>query len=125
MRDYFARVAAIQEGPAGDPSSVANELVAASIGGDSSGFDKIIQAGEDGLGKLREVDAPPACVEYHQKLESLLGDSVALMRSLADSLKRQDAEGLAALAAKASALQQRTSALEAEAGGIKSRYGLR
>src|SRR5262249_49019964 len=121
VRDYFARVAVIQEGPAGDPSSVANELVAASIGGDSSGFDKLIQSAEDGLAKLREVQPPAACAEYHTKLTALLGDSLALLRSLKTSLARQDADGLAGLATQASALQQRTTELDAEAAAIKSR----
>lgn len=125
IRDYFTRVAAIQEGPAGDPSFVANELVAASIGGDSSGFDKLIQSAEDGLAKLREVQPPPACVEYHAKLTALLGDGLTLLRSLKTSLAHQDTDGLAGLAAQASALQQRTSDLDAEAAAIKARYGLR
>jgi len=125
IRDYFARVAAIQEGPAGDPSSVANELIAASIGGDSSGFDKLIQAADAGLAKLREVEPPPACAEYHQKLTALLGDTVALLRSLTTALQKQDTDGLTGLAAQAGALQQRTSELEGEAAAIKARYGLR
>ena len=124
VRDYFARVAAIQEGPAGNPSSVANELVAASIGGDSSGFDKLIQGAEDGLAKLREVQPPPACAEYHRKLTALLGDGLAMLRSLKNALGHEDTDGLAGLAAQASALQQRTSDLDAEAAAIKARFGL-
>jgi len=124
VRDYFERVAAIQEGPAGDPSSVANELLAASIGGDSSGFDKLIQGAENGLAKLRDVQPPAACTEYHKKLTALLGDSLAMLRSLKTALAKQDADGIAGLAAQASALQQRTTDLDADATVIKSRYGL-
>jgi hypothetical protein len=104
---------------------VANELVAGAIGGDSSGFDKLIQAADDGLAKLRAVDPPPACADYHAKLTALLGDTLSMLHSLKTSLAKQDADGLAGLAAQASALQQRTNELETEATAIKARYGLR
>lgn len=126
VRDYFARMQAIQMyGPTGDTSEFANKLLASSMNGDTAGFDDLIKAAQDGAEKARAITPPAACADYHARMIAMLGESVAMMKQIKTALASGDSGQLAALAASGSSLQNRASALEAEAKQIKARYGLR
>jgi hypothetical protein len=125
VRDYFARLAAVQaSGLAGDPTEVANKLLAATMAGDSSGFDDIINAAQRGEDKARALSVPPACAAYHARTLALLHDGVTLTRSLRVAIERQDTTALTSLAASASSLQSRVDGLKEEERILKTRFGL-
>ena len=118
-------MSAIQaSGLAGDPTEVANKILASSMSGDPSGFDDILRAAEDGESRARAVTPPPPCAEYHARTLILLHDGITLTRSLRSALERQDTSALASLATSASSLQNRTEALQQEERNLKVRYGV-
>jgi hypothetical protein len=124
-RDYFTRMQAIQSvASTNDTSEFANKLLTASMTGDSSGFDDLVKVMQAGAARARAVTPPACCVEYHQRLLGMLGESTRMVEQLKAAIGKNDATALTALAASASALQTRASALEDEAGQIKARLGL-
>jgi len=124
VHDYFLRVAELQAGPAGDPNEFANQLITAQISGDSSGFDELIKTGDAALAKAQALPVPAACSDYHQQLVKLLGDSMAMLRTLKSGLARKDANALTAILPAANALQSQTTALESTGRQLKARFGL-
>jgi len=124
-RDYFSRMQAIQSvASTNDTSEFANKLLTASMTGDSSGFDDLVKVMQAGAARARAVTPPACCVEYHQRLLGMLGESTRMVEQLKAAIGKSDSTALTALAASASALQTRASALEDEAGQIKARLGL-
>jgi len=123
-RDYFSRMQAIQSvASTNDTSEFANKLLTASMTGDSSGFDDLVKVMQAGAARARAVTPPACCVEYHQRLLGMLGESTRMVEQLKAAIGKSDSTALTALAASASALQTRASALEDEAGQIKARLG--
>ena len=112
------------KGLAGDPTEVANKLLASSMAGDSSGFDGLIRAAQSGEDRARALQVPAACAELHRKTLALLHDGTALTRSLQTAIGKQDADALTSLAVSASSLQSRAEALEQEEKAIKTKLGL-
>lgn len=124
VRDYFVQMASIQSaGPTGDPTELANKLLASAAGGDSSGFNALIKDVDGGIARAQQVHVPPACEEYHQRVLEMLAESGRVLRTLQSSIARQDPDGLGALAASATSLQTRADALNAQARQIRARYG--
>jgi hypothetical protein len=125
VRAYFAQIQAIQTlDLTGDAGEYANKVLAASMTGDSSGFDDLVRAAESGAARARAIAPPPACAAYHRQLLAMLGDSIAMVRGLKSAIGASDSAALGALAASGMSLQSRANALEAEEAAIKTRFGL-
>lgn len=125
VRNYFVQMASIQSaGPTGDPTEMANKLLASAASGDPSGFTALIKDVDGGIARAQQVHVPSGCQEYHQKTLELLAESGRMLRTLQSSIARQDTDGLGALAASATSLQTRADALTAQARQIRARYGL-
>jgi hypothetical protein len=125
VRDYFVQMASIQSaGPTGDPTELANKLLASAAGGDPSGFNALIKDVDNGIARAQQVHVPAGCQEYHQRVLEMLAESGRMLRTLQSSIARQDTDGLGALAASATSLQTRADALNAQARQIRARYGL-
>jgi hypothetical protein len=124
-RDYFSRMQAIQTvASTNDTSEFANKLLAASMTGDSSGFDDLIKVMKEGAARARAIAPPPCCVDYHQRLLGMIAESARMVEQLKDAIGKNDSTALTALAASAGTLQTRANALEEEATQIKARLGL-
>jgi len=124
VRAYFAQMAALQTGPTGDPTELANKLLASAMGGDPSAFDSFIQTAQDAADKARALSVPAACADYHREMLALLDDGLTLMHALKSAIGKQDTDALAAMASTAADLQRRTEGLEQEGRRIKARFGL-
>jgi hypothetical protein len=124
-RDYFTRMQAIQSiSPTSNTGELANQLLTSSMTGDSAGFDDLIKTLQAGTARVQAIAPPPCCVEYHQHLLSLLGESTETMKHLRTAISKGDSDALTALAASGGSLQTRATALEDEARRIKSNLGL-
>jgi hypothetical protein len=125
IRRYFDAIAAIQTvAAAGDATEVATQLLEAAARGDSSGLDGIVHAAEDGVARARALQPPPACAAYHQQLVAMLGESVAMIRSLKQAMASSDANALGAIAVTGNALKARAERLEADGRAIRIRAGI-
>jgi hypothetical protein len=125
VRNYFVQMASIQSaGPTGEPTEMANKLLASAASGDPSGFTALIKDVDSGIARAQQVHVPSACQEYHQRTLELLAESGRMLRTLQSSIARQDTDGLGALAASATSLQTRADALTAQARQIRAHYGL-
>jgi hypothetical protein len=125
IRAYFISVAAIQTYAAtGDSTQLAQQLLASAAGGDSSGFDRLVDGARQGIEKARALTPPPECAAYHGKLLALLGDGVSLMTQLKSAIARSDTGALTSIAGNGTALQSRAEALAAEEKSIKSSAGV-
>ncbi|MCW5802686.1 MAG: hypothetical protein KIT31_09880, partial [Deltaproteobacteria bacterium] len=125
IRSYFIAVAGLQTyAMTGDSTEVAQSVLAAAAGGDTSGFDRIVDAARQGAEKARALQPPPECAAYHEKLVSLLSDGVRMMTTLKSAIARSDAGALTSIASQGTALQSRAQALAAEEKAIKSRAGV-
>lgn len=126
VRDYFTRMQAIQTvGPTGDTSEFANKILASSMNGDNSGLDELVRVAEEGAKRAAAITPPAELADYHQKMLAMLGESAGMVRQIKTALSSNDATALGALAGMGSSLQNRATALEAEARQIKAKYGLR
>jgi hypothetical protein len=125
-RAYFAALDDLAQGQlAGDPESLAREMVAGLARGDTSGFDRLIAQAEAGRKKLAGLQPPPPCAAHHRAGLADLDESLALMRAMKKALEGAEAESsLPALGLRANALRLRAEALQREEQGLRQRYGL-
>jgi hypothetical protein len=125
VRDYFLHMQAIQAtAPSSDTGEFANKLLSSSMTGDTSGLDELVRVTEEGQRRAQELSPPAACADYHQRMLSMLGESVSMVRQLKTALTSKDASALAAMSATGSSLQSRANALDQQAQQIKATYGL-
>jgi hypothetical protein len=129
VRDYFMRMTAIQAtAPSSDTGEFANKLLASAMTGDTSGLDELVRVTEEGANRVRALSPPSSCrecVDYHERMVSMLGESAGMVRQIKTALTSNNAGALTALSASGSSLQARATALEEQAQRIKSQYGVR
>jgi hypothetical protein len=125
VKEYFSTLDSIQEGRLTDnPQSFAQELISSALGGDTTGFDRIILQLESGRAKTRALSPPEPCADFHRKTLALIDESLQMMISLRGSIAKQDLADVATLGARAQQLKTRAESLDRQAREIKKRYGL-
>lgn len=108
-----------------DAQGTAEKLLASAMGGDTSGFDAMIKIANDAVAKAQAITPPSACAHYHAEMIEMLQASATVMTSLKQMIARSDSGALGSIAASATGLQSRASALQREQTAIKQRYGIR
>jgi hypothetical protein len=120
---YFRALDRVQPGPlSGDPEALARGLVEALFKGDPSGFDGMLRQAESSRAALAAVDPPAPCAAFHQESLAFLDDSLALLRSIRESLTVPGASA-PDVAAQATGLQARAGQLQREEKELRQRYG--
>lgn len=121
---YFQAVEAIQPASAGDPDSMAQQVVAGLGKGDMSGFEDMIQQAQATRNRLSAITPPQPCAAYHRESLVSLDAGLNLMRDMKQALSTPGQEETAIqLADRANALKARTDALQLQENALKQRYG--
>ncbi len=123
---YFAALDRIAPGQlAGDPQTLAQEMVAGLAKGDTSGFDRLAGQAVEARRKVAALVPPASCAAFHQESLALLDENLGMLKSVQRALEGADAEGsLASMVAHAQALQARSDALQRADKALRQRYGL-
>lgn len=122
---YFARIGRIQgAGGLTGGAAGAQQILTATLQGDSSELDRLVAEAERTRRELGTVQPPAECAAYHATLLRLMGDSGALLGDLRAALLGEDSSRLATLASKAMALQTSVEELKAMEQELRRRYGL-
>jgi hypothetical protein len=126
VRAYFAALDDLAPGQlAGDPESLARELVAGLARGDTSGFEQLIGQAEVGRRKLAGLQPPQPCAAHHRTSLADMDESLAVMRTMKKALEGAESESsLSALGLRANALRVRAEALQREEQLLRQRFGL-
>ena len=96
---------------AGDPNAFAMDLIKATMGGSSSGFDQLIADTEKMEREVRELSPPPACQDYHRANLDALAQGREMLEDMKNAIMRKDLDALNELARRAAALQTSAEAL--------------
>jgi hypothetical protein len=120
---YFEQMGAIQSSHASaNPEAFAPALVEASVRGDSSGFDVLLEDSARMQAQARQIQAPPGC-EAHQKATlQLLEESHAMLQQLRGVVTGDNLQDLTFMNAKVESLQAKALALQEMEAQILSRY---
>jgi hypothetical protein len=120
---YFEQMGAIQSSHAtANPEAFATALVEASVRGDSSGFDVLLEDSARMQAQARQIQAPPGC-EAHQKATlQLLEESHAMLQQLRGAVTGDNLQDLTFMNAKVESLQAKALALQEMEAQILSRY---
>ncbi len=123
LRDYFARIDAIQVGPAtgSDPRAFANELLAASMSGDTSRFDALVKELGEAHARIAALTPPPEAAAHHRALLAQTAQAKAMMTKLGAALAKRDPSALSTMADEAQRMQSAAQALEQEDKALRSR----
>jgi type IV secretory pathway VirB10-like protein len=121
---YFHAVDQIQPGQlGGDPETLARGILGGLVKGDATGFDGLIRQTEEARANLAALTPPAPCAGYHQASLAVLADSLAMLRTVKDSLQGNGAPA-ADVTAQAGRLRTRTEALQAQEQGLRRQFGL-
>lgn len=124
---YFLKMdRALSEGKTwGDPNAFAQQIIMASIKGDTSGFDSLINSFEQVKKKLGQIVPPDECKDYHQQVISAIDSSLDLLRTMKSAISTKDLEKLLPLQSKAKDLENRIRKTDALASKIKNKYQIK
>jgi hypothetical protein len=122
---YFAGLDRVSgTGFSGLSQEGAQRLIAAAVGGDTSGLDGLVADAERAEREVQATLAPPECVEYHHELLGLLSESRALLEELRTAMAAQNSDGLVLMSARAGALQRRAEELRDREKNLRARYNV-
>lgn len=122
---YFRQMDSMQSGgPGGDADAFANTIMQGAASGDFSGLDDLVRTATDAERRAAALQPPAECAEYHRKAVALLQESTAMITSLRDGLKRNDADALTSMAASAQTMKLRADNLAAAEKSLRARFGL-
>jgi len=123
---YFRTLETLQPEVAGEPSALAQQILADLARGDSSGFDGIIRKAEAARDRLAAVLPPAPCAEHHRESLACMEASLALTRGLRKALSSSSPDALPLdFSDRAGALKARTEALQRQEKALKERFGLK
>ena len=113
IRKYLAEVDKISTGTTSlhDPQGFATQLLQQSLGGDSSGFDQLLQDGQNTLSKLRSIRPPEACQEHHRLSVGQLTAALSLLAEVKSATVSMDTSALSALSQQGRGLESDTARL--------------
>lgn len=115
LSQYFAKVHALQVGPAGTSAQgFAQEMLGDTLNGNTSGIEDLLKQSKDAERKAKDLKAPAGAETYQRQLVDLLSESTRLLAAERDALVNKDTSQLMSLASTAKALEQKAKALEAE-----------
>jgi len=122
---YFHEIDNIHPGEmAGDPNQFAQEILNNAMSGDLSGFDRLIQQSERSQSRLRSLQPPPPCQQYHRTAVALTSESLTILRDMREALRQSHADNFSAISARATQMQVRAQTLQSQEIELKRRYGI-
>jgi hypothetical protein len=122
---YFTQMEAIRSGGAvGDQQEFAMTVVTAAVSGDFSAIDDLVRAAGDAERRAAALQPPSECAEYHQLAMTLLRESLTMITTLRDGLKRNDTDALTSIAASAQVMESRAEHLAETEKSLRARFGL-
>ena len=111
---YFSQLDAIRsEQQSADPKAFAGKLLTAAMNGSTEGFDGLLRDTERMQQEIKAIAPPPSCVRYQEAMLEALSQSRAVLEQLRDAMMRRDPEQIVRVAQEATALQARTTELQA------------
>jgi len=118
-------VARAQPPQAGDPETVARNLMAGFGQGDASGFETLVQQARTTREALAALQPPPPCADYHRESLAILDGNLELMQRLRGVLATTGPNPPSPdLTTRATALKARSEALQARERTLRQRYNL-
>ncbi|MDP6579874.1 MAG: hypothetical protein QF681_04380 [Vicinamibacterales bacterium] len=123
---YFEQVDEVagSSGGAGDPETLAMALLSQATGGDWSQFDELGDTQRSMLRRLRRLQVPSPCRNYHEKMVSLLEAGASLLDEVKQGVQSGDLGALSTLATTAQRLQAEAEEARRLAAGIEQHYDL-
>ncbi|MDR3670114.1 MAG: hypothetical protein P4L36_04680, partial [Holophaga sp.] len=122
---YFHAMDQIQPGQlSGDPEALARGILEGLVKGDATGFDGMIRQTEEARASLAALTPPAPCAGYHQESLAMLGDSLAMLRTIKGSVQGGSGVPTADFTAQASRLRTRAEALQTQEQQLRRRFGL-
>jgi hypothetical protein len=122
---YFTQMEAIRSGGAiGDQQEFATTVVTAAASGDFSGIDDLVRSASDAERRAAALQPPTECGDYHRLAMTLLQESLTMITTLREGLKRNDADALTSIAASAQLMESRAEHLAETEKALRARFGL-
>lgn len=119
---YFARLDAVRtEDEATQPKSFAMGMLRAAMSGNTEGFDRLIEDAEEMEAEIETIAPPPSCQRFHESTLDALEESREVLENLREAIARQDVQGIMQVAARARALQAKTTELKAMEDSLRGR----
>ena len=109
---------------AGDAETMAMALLSQATGGDWSQFDELGDSQRAALQRLRGLQVPPVCRDYHQQMITLLEAGAALLDEVRQGVQSGNLGALSTLTRTSQRLQADAEAARRLADGIRQRYQL-
>jgi hypothetical protein len=105
-----------------DPQELATSLMSEMTTGDSSGFDRLVEAQRQAERGLVSMEVPAPCREHHDRTLALLREAVGLLTSVRSGVVAGDVQAVMAAATRARSLETEARELESLAQALKERY---
>lgn len=125
---YFEEAESIQSRAKywSDPQALAKALMDQAGKGDSSGFDKLIDANRRVRDELRGLHVPAPCAEHHRLTQGLVEEGLSLLEGVRGSALNpsQDTSALNAFATAGRELEARAKEVDALGARIKQQFGI-
>ncbi len=125
IKDYFFVMDNFQAGPVGvKPRKFAEKLLANMAKNNNEDLDNLMSGMKDIRTKMKAIEPPEPCVDYHRLSIELLDGSMSMMDDLASAVKSNNKDQLNALVTKATLLKAKTKKLEKLRAAIEKRFKL-
>jgi len=108
-----------------DPQELAMSLMSQMTSGDSSGFDRLVEAQRQAERGLVSMAVPAPCREHHERTLALLREAVGLLTSVRSGVAAGDLQVVMGAATRARSLETEARELEGLAEALKQRYRIR
>jgi hypothetical protein len=123
---YFQEMDSIQSGAsAPNPREFANQILGAGVGGDLTGFDKLLADMKKMEAGVARVRPPQAAAQHHTRTRELLTESRRLLEEMRRAMAGQDLGNLAGLADRAREMQTQTEDLQQMEKELRARASRR
>lgn len=107
-----------------DPQELAKALVEQAGKGDTSGFDRLIEANRRVHAELERMSVPDPCAEHHRLTLALMEEGVTLVTKVRDASVSGNAQGLELFTTAGHDIEARTRQVDDLAAEIKRRFGI-
>jgi hypothetical protein len=107
-----------------NPQELAMTLIGEGAQGDTSGFDKLLEAHRAAERQIAAMSVPYPCQEHHRRTLAVLGQALALLEKLQGGVMSGDLEGLVLLSGESRELEAETRAIDALAEQLKRQFGV-
>ena len=107
-----------------DPNNLAQECIRATLAGDTTGIDRLIEAYRGFQYGVARLTAPKSCKEHQNKTIETLGYSIQILENMKRCVTSGDVESLTGLQTQAEAAKQKGAEVDLLEKQIKAKYGI-